>query len=236
MIGDFARAIGQLTDRRFTGVLVKSLLLTLSLLALLSVGAAGLVGLLPESFDLPLIGEVETPFLALRGLALGAMVWLSSFLMFPVAAMFVSLYLDQIADAVEARHYPHLPAAHRTGFLEDLKTGLGFMLVVIGVNLVGLVVYLLSGPLAPFVFWAVNGYLIGREYFQLAAQRRVAAAENRRLRRRHGWRIWLAGTLMAIPLSVPIVNLVMPLLGVASYVHMFHRLTGSTAPGARNDR
>lgn len=233
MIRGVLRAIGQLTDPRFAGVLVRALALTVGLLAALSAGAVWLVGLLPASFDLPLIGEVATPFTAARGLALGAMVWLSSFLMFPVAAMFVSLYLDQIADAVEARHYPELPQARRTGLAEDLKNGAVFTLVLLGVNLAGLLIYLLSGPFAPLVFWAVNGFLFGREYFEMVAARRVAPGENRRLRARYRLRIWLAGTLMAVPLSLPLLNLIIPLLGVATYVHMFHGLTAREATGTR---
>jgi CysZ protein len=224
VFADFMRAVGQVFDARFTGVLLRSMLLTLGLLAGLSIGAVWLVGLLPESFDLPLIGEVATPFSAARGLALGAMVLLSAFLMFPVAAVFVNLYLDRIVDAVEVRHYPELPPVRPMGLVEALKGGLGFALVVLGVNLVAMIFYLLSGPFAPLVFWAVNGYLFGREYFELVAQRRVERAEMRKLRGRHALRIWFAGTLMAVPLSIPLVNLIVPLIGVATYTHMFHRL------------
>jgi len=222
MIGSFLRALGQVTDPRFAGVLVRALLLTLGLLVALTMGAVWLVGLLHESFWLPWIGEVATPFTAARGMALGGMAVLSAFLMFPVAAMFVGLFLDQVAEAVEARHYPGLPPPRKTGLLEGMKGGIGFTLVVLGVNLVGMVVYLLSGPFAPLVFWAVNGYLFGREYFELVALRRVEPPEMRNLRRRHGFRIWLSGALMAVPLSVPLVNLIVPLLGVAAYVHLFH--------------
>jgi uncharacterized protein involved in cysteine biosynthesis len=221
---DFLRAAGQLFDARFTHVLLWSLALTLGLLAALSLGAVGLVGLLPESFELPLIGAVATPLGAVRGLALGAMLVLSAILMFPVAAMFVNLFLDRIVDAVEARHYPELAPVRPMGFAEALKGALGFALVVLGVNLVAMVFYLLSGPFAPLIFWAVNGYLIGREYFELVAQRRLEPAGMRRLRRRYSMRIWLAGTLMAVPLSIPLVNLLVPLVGVATYTHMFHRL------------
>jgi uncharacterized protein involved in cysteine biosynthesis len=224
VIGDFLRAAGQLFDARFATVLLWSLALTLVLLAGLSLGAVWLVGLLPESFDLPLIGEVATPFTAVRGLALGAMVLLSAFLMFPVAAMFVNLFLDRIVDAVEARHYPELAAVRPMGLAEALKGAVGFTLVVLGVNLVAMVFYLVSGPFAPLIFWAVNGYLFGREYFELVALRRLEPADMRRLRGRHALRIWLAGTLMAVPLSIPVVNLLVPVVGVAAITHLFHRL------------
>ena len=224
LITDFLRAAGQLSDGRFVGVLAWSLALTLGLLAGLSLGAVWLVGLLPVSFDLPLIGEVATPLAAVRGLALGAMVLLSALLMFPVAAMFVNLMLDRIVDAVEARHYPELAPARPMGLGEAVKGAIGFTLVVLGVNLAAMIFYLVSGPFAPLIFWAVNGYLFGREYFELVALRRLEPAAMRRLRGRHLWRIWLAGTLMAVPLSVPVLNLLVPVVGVATYTHMFHRL------------
>ena len=184
------------------------------------------------SFDLPWIGEIATPFAAVQGLAVGAVLFLSAFLMFPVAGMFVNLFLDRIADAVEARHYPGLPPARHVGVIEALKGGLGFALVVLGVNLLALVFYMLSGPFAPLLFWAVNGYLLGREYFELVAQRRVEPAEMRKLRRRHVFGITLAGALMAVPLSIPVVNLIVPLLGVAAYTHMYHRLAGRAGKAA----
>jgi len=226
VINDFMRAVGQVFYGRFTGVLARAVALTLGLLALVSLGAVWLVGLLPASFDLPWIGAVATPFTAVRGLALGAMVWLSAFLMFPVAAMFVNLYLDQIVEAVEARHYPGLPPGRAMGLGEALRSGLKFTLIVLVVNLVAMILYLISGPFAPLVFWIVNGYLFGREYFELVAQRRLAAGEAGRLRGKYSWRIWLAGSLMAVPLSVPVVNLIVPVLGVATYTHMYHRLAG----------
>jgi uncharacterized protein involved in cysteine biosynthesis len=227
VISDFLRAAAQVFDARFSGVLVQAVALTVALLGGASLGAVWLVGLLPESFDLPWIGEVATPFTAVRGLALGAMVWLSAFLMFPVAAMFVNLFLDRIAVAVEARHYPGLPPGRAMGIGEALRGGLKFTLIVLGVNLAALILYLISGPFAPLVFWLVNGYLFGREYFEMVALRRLDARETGRLRGRYSWRIWLAGSLMAVPLSVPVVNLIVPLLGVATYTHMFHRLVQS---------
>jgi uncharacterized protein involved in cysteine biosynthesis len=154
------------------------------------------------------------------------MLWLSAFLMFPVAAMFVNLFLDRIVDAVETRHYPGLATARAMGIAEALKGALGFTLVVLGINLAALIFYFLAGPAAPLVFWAVNGYLFGREYFELVALRRIEPAAMRDLRRRHKFQIWLAGALMAVPLSIPLLNLVVPVLGVATYTHMFHRLRG----------
>ncbi|MCB1374114.1 MAG: EI24 domain-containing protein, partial [Rhodobacteraceae bacterium] len=84
--------------------------------------------------------------------------------------------------------------------------------------------YLLLPPLAPFVFWLVNGFLLGREYFQLVAMRRLGPEGAARLRRANAGRIWLAGTAMAVPLSVPVLNLLVPILGVAVFTHQLHRM------------
>lgn len=224
LIGDVLRALGQVLDRRFLGVLLRALALTLALLAALTGGAVWLVGLLPATLDLPLVGEVATPVAWVQALTGGAVLLLSAFLMFPVAAAFVGLFLDEIADAVEARHYPGLAPPRRTGLGEEIAAAVRFTLVVLGANLLALVLYLPAGPFAPLVFWAVNGYLLGREYFELAAARRLGPEGVTKLRRRHRFTVWAAGALMAVPLSVPVLSLVVPVIGAASFTHLFHRL------------
>lgn len=224
LIGDFLKALAQLGDRRFLGVLGMSLGLTLGLLVLFAAGAGWVAGFLPQTLHLPLLGEVGLPVAGLQGLAAGAVLFASSFLMIPVAAAFVNLFLDRIADAVERKHYPELADTPGAGILASALSALRFTAVVVAVNIAGLVVYLLSGPLAPFVFVAVNGYLLGREYFQLVAERHMQPREAEALRRRHWLRAWIAGTLMTVPLTVPVLNLIVPVLGVATFTHQVHRL------------
>ena len=75
------------------------------------------------------------------------------------------------------------------------------------------------------IFFALNGFLLGHEYFQLAAMRRIGRAEAKVLRKKHSGKIWLAGCLMAMPLSIPLVNLFIPTLGVATFTHLYPRLS-----------
>ena len=70
----------------------------------------------------------------------------------------------------------------------------------------------------------MNGYLLGREYFMLVASRRLGRDGARAMRKAYSLRIWAAGVLMAAPLSIPLINLAIPVLGVATFTHMFHRL------------
>ncbi|MCK0141627.1 EI24 domain-containing protein, partial [Aliiroseovarius sp. F20344] len=154
------------------------------------------------------------------------MIVLSVVLMVPVAGAFTGLFLDEVADAVEAKHYPHLAPNAEQPLMVAVRESLGFFGVIVGVNLIALIMFFFVGPLAPILFYAVNGYLLGREYFTMAAMRRIGRHEAHLLRKRHNAQIWLAGCLMAVPLSIPLVNLLIPILGAASFTHMFHRLAG----------
>jgi uncharacterized protein involved in cysteine biosynthesis len=225
LIGDVARALGQIGDRRFLWVMIKAVALTILLLAGLSWLAGWGAGFLPTDLgEWPLVGRVTLPETGLQGLAIGAVLVASIFLMIPVAALFIGFFLEDVAEAVEARHYPRLPPARPPGFVANLLNALRFAGIVILANLAALILYLFSGPLAPLVFYAVNGYLLGREYFELVAARHMPIREAVALRRRHWLRAWAAGTLMAIPLTIPIMNLFIPVLGVAAVTHQFHRL------------
>lgn len=228
LIADFARALGQTGDPRFRRALFWGLGLTLATLAAAFWALMLLVGwLLPETVTLPWIGPVGFVDDIASWAALGLMLVLSVFLMVPVAAVVVGFFLDGIAAAVEARHYPDLPPVTGLGLAAQLWDAAKFAGLVVAVNLAALAVYLLAPPLAPFVFWLVNGFLLGREYFQLVAMRRLGPERAAALRRRHFGEIWLAGVAMAVPLSIPVLNLLVPILGVAVFTHQFHRL----APG-----
>ncbi|MFW5654541.1 MAG: EI24 domain-containing protein [Roseicyclus sp.] len=226
ILGDFLKALGQLTDGRFLGVLALGVGLTIALLAGFFFLFVTLVGaLLPETFTLPWIGEVTWVDNALTWASVPLMLVLSTFLMVPVASAFISMFLETIAAAVERRHYPHLPPARSIGVVEGIVDALKFLGILIAVNLVALVLYLLFTPLAPILFWVVNGILLGREYAQLVALRRSDAAGAAAFRRRHRPTIFAAGVLMAVPLTIPVVNLLVPILGAATFTHLYHRLT-----------
>lgn len=228
ILGDFLKAIGQLADPRFRAVLWRGLGLTVLLLAgLAALVAWGIGWLVPDEITLPWIGSlggIDT--IASWGSVL-LMLVLSVVLMVPVAAAFTGFFLDDVADAVEARHYPALPPAPPVPLATALRDALGFFGVIVAVNLAALAVWPFTGPFAPLLFWAVNGYLLGREYFTLVAIRRLGRQGAKAMRQRHAVQIWLAGALMAAPLSIPVVNLLVPVLGAATFTHLFHRLAAA---------
>ncbi len=221
-----ARALAQLTDRRFAGVLAKGLGLTLALLVGLHVALfEGLRWLLPDQIWLPWIGSVGWIDDATSWASVAVLLIASVFLMIPVASAVVSLFLDDVADAVEARHYPDLPPPLHHGLLAAIRGALAFFAAVVVANLIALAAYLALPPFAPVIFVVVNGYLLGREYFELVALRRMTQLEARAARRRHIGVIWLAGMAMAVPLVVPVLNLVVPIVGAATFTHLVQRLT-----------
>jgi len=225
ILADFLRALGQMGDPRFVGVVGRAVLVTLALLAGATAVFLTAIGwLVPGRVTLPWIGEVGGIAVAASGAFVLGMLVLSVVLMVPVASACTGLFLESVVDAVEDRHYPWLPPVTPLPLWDTMMDSLNFAGVVIAVNLLALVGYLLAGPFAPLLFWGVNGYLLGREYFTLVAQRRLGRDRARALRRQHGATVWAAGVLMAMPLSLPLFNLIVPVLGVATFTHLARRL------------
>ena len=227
MFSDFSKALGQLPDPRFRRVLLMGLGLTIALLFGATVLITWLVGwFVPDTVSLPWIGDVNWLDNVASWATVLLMIVLSVVLMVPVAAAFTGIFLDDVAEAVEEHHYPGLTPVGHIPVMDTLRDSTSLILVTVVVNLFALILLLFVGPLAPVLFWAVNGYLLGREFFQMAAMRREGREGANRMRRRHAGQVWAAGTLMAVPLSIPLVNLLIPILGAATFTHMYHRLAG----------
>ena len=224
----FMRALGQIGDGRFVRVVTLGAILAIALLT--GIYAALLWVLeffIPGSVTIPFIGPVGGIDTLLSWGSILLMLVLSVFLMVPVASAFSGLFLDDVAQAVEDRFYPGLPAVPRASFGDTLIDTANFTGLLVMVNTLALILYIFAGPFIPVLFWAINGFMLGREYFTLVATRRLGRTAAKALRKRYSGRIWLAGTLMAAPLSIPLINLVIPVLGVATFTHIFHALTAA---------
>ena len=147
------------------------------------------------------------------------------FIMPAVTAFVASFFSDEIAAEVEHAHYPAdppgVPVPVWTAGWEGLKTAL-----------LALLVYLCAVPLLLFagfgflVFFVANSYLLGREYFLLAAMRFHSVEEAKALRKRHHGTVVLAGAFIAAFVSIPILNLATPLFGMAFMTQMHKKLAG----------
>ena len=222
----FAAALSQIGDPRFRWVLIQGVGLTVLLLfGLYAFAFWGIAWLVPDAISLPWIGEIGVSDTLISWGSLLLMLVLSVFLMVPVASAFTGIFLDEVADAVEARHYAHLGPAPNVGLMDNIRESLTFLAIIVVANLAALVLYIT--PLAPFVFYGLNGFLLGREYYRMIAVRRMGRQEAGKSFRSNLITIWIAGALMAVPLSIPLLNLVVPILGVATFTHIYHRLNAS---------
>jgi len=227
IFNSFIKALGQLGDLRFRKVFWRGIGLTFALFLASYFGLIGFLNLLglPDLLA-RLFGETNLiGFFIAIGSALTILI-ASIFLMVPVASAFTSIFLDQVADAVEDRHFPHVTNPASVLLPEALVDTISFLGLLIIANIFALLIYFSLPPLAPFVFWGLNGFLLGREYFTLVAIRWVGRKGAKELRRTHMPTIWAAGVLMAIPLTIPIINLLVPILGAATYTHIYHLLQG----------
>jgi len=162
-------------------------------------------------------GWVQTAF-AWLGRA-GALIL--AIVLFPavVTAVQTSFLIEPIAAAVEAKHYPGLPAPRRAPFAEQAGAALRFLALAIGLNLAALPLYLVPG-INVLAFLLLNGYLLARENFDALASRRLEPGVARRLWRASRARFVLAGCGFALAASVPVLNLAAAILAAATSVHL----------------
>lgn len=174
----------------------------------------------PQSMTLPWIGTWQINDILSWG-TLILFPLMSIFLMAPVAAGFSGLFAEQVADAVEAAHYPAAKGLP-VDFLDGLWESLAVMGAVILVTLVTLVLTPFIGPLASVLFYLGNGWLLGREFFQMAARRHLHAPQATALRQARNVQVTTLGVLIAALLTVPVLNILVPVLAATSFTHLFH--------------
>lgn len=228
ILADFLKALGQMDDRAFRRVLFLGLGLTIALLVGIYAGWLALVEAYADApLTLPFVGEVTWIGTLLGWGGLGVIILMSIFLMIPVASAITSFFLEDVADAVEEKHYPTLMPAPKVAFTTALADTVTFFGTMITANILAIFAYAVMPFLVLPIFYALNGYLLGREYFTIAAMRREGRAGAKEMRRKHAGQIWMAGVLMAIPLTIPLMNLFIPILGAATFTHLYHRLAGT---------
>lgn len=138
-----------------------------------------------------------------------------------VTATLSAVFSDQVIDAVMARHYPGRSLPYKVTVAEMLLDGVKLGLLALFVNLLTLPLLLFVPPAYPVIAYGLNGYLLGREYFEMPAFRRLPRAEAKALFQRHKGRFVFAGVVLAFLATIPILNLIAPIIGIAFMVHMF---------------
>lgn len=200
---------------KFRSVLLKSLGLTILVFVGIWLAAEALISalLLPFLAGWPIVSTIIF-WLMGAGILVGA-----GFLLAPTTALTAGLFLDDVAEYVEQKDYPNDELGRPVPMGAALFLALRFGIIVILANLVALMLVLL-----PFinvtVFFLVNGYLLGREYFTFAAMRFGNEKRADQIRRQNGSAIFMAGLVIAGVMAVPILNLITPVFAAAMMVHL----------------
>ncbi len=217
MISAFAKAIAQLPEPAFRKVFLKSFLVTLVVMIVGGLLVVSGFEYLRETFASWLPGIVSD-FLGSIAFVVG--VWLFS----PViaTAVITTFFMGEILAAVERAHYPHDVPGKDLPLVEEVLVGVRFIVVVIFLNLLALPTLLIG--IGFFVYLALNGYLMGREYFEAVAHRYSDIKSAKALRSRERGRILMAGVLIAVLFTIPIVNFLAPVIAPVAMIHIFKGL------------
>ncbi len=216
MFAPFARAIGQLDDPVFLGVLLRSVLWAAACFVALHFAAIwaihqvlNLHGWLAWVADLA--GGIGAYLLAL---------WL----FLPVAVIISTLYIDRIAAAVERRHYPALPPARGAPLVVQLWDGISIAAWILLLNLLALIAALIVPGIGLVLAWVIGGYAIGRGLFAAVAMRRMPRPAAAMLYRRARPMVMTQGCMLALAGYVPLLNLLIPVIGTAMMVHLLDQV------------
>jgi len=183
-------------------------------------------GFFPEMPDWA--GWLSFVFLVAAGIGLALALAL---LLSPVTALIAGLFLDDVAEVIEKRDYPQDVAGKAMPLGPAMASSIKFLGVVIVGNIIALLLLFIPG-VNLVAFFLVNGYLLGREFFEFAAMRFRSPPEARLFRSKHGPTVFLGGLVIALFLAIPIVNLLTPLFAAGMMVHL-HKLISARDPDFR---
>ncbi len=219
MINDAFEAASQIFTPPFRRVMWRSLGLTAAVLVLAGIGLDRL------AVSYIHVGPAWLSYVLSAVVALGLVVGLIV-LAPPTTSLVASFYLDDIATIVERSIDPHGPPGRPLPLGPSIALGVRFALLSIVVNLVVLALTIFTG-VGLAAFFVLNGYLLGREYFELAAMRHASAEEARALFDRHMLEVFAAGAIVAVLVAIPVVNLLTPLFATAYLTRVYKRIARS---------
>lgn len=219
LIASFARAVRSLFAPGMMRTFIYSVVITFVILICFWIGASkGLIWL----FDRPnsgffLFDAASAIIVAITGLV--------AWFLFPgIMPVIVNFFDDKIASLIERQDYPHNLPAKAPPFWPEFWHDFRFSLSVVGLNILMLPLYLLLPVVNVILFYLLNGYLLGKEFFIMAARRHIPLVEAITLWKSKTRLITVAGMALAFMATLPVLNLFAPFWGIAVMTHIYHRL------------
>ncbi len=206
------KALGDLTSADFRSVVWKAVGLSLLLFIAVFIAMQSVFWFF-TLFSWPWV-ERFADILASLGLIVAFF-----FLMAPVTSLFAGLYLDKIATLVESMHYPADRHGEPVSAMTSLIMSLQFAGLVLLTNILALP--LVFTGFGVFVLFAINAYLLSREYFEMIAIRYMPMAAAKELRKKHAADLFVAGIIPAVLTIIPVINLLVPMFSTSYFLHYF---------------
>jgi CysZ protein len=233
MLAAAAKALSQILSPPMRSILWKSIGLALVMITVLAIGmqrllnwAATAGGVWAEGMVGSDYHSMVTVLTWILSIAAGLSVVAGAiFLMPAITSLVASFFVDDVADIVEREHYPAERPGTALPLGQAVWEGGKTALLTIAVYLIALPFVFFAG-IGFIVFFIATAWLLGREYFELAAMRFRSPEEAKAMRRQHAPTVFTAGLFIAAFVSIPIVNLATPLFGMAFMVHMHKKLSG----------
>ncbi len=168
--------------------------------------------------------------------ALGSVFVVLTVLWMPIVALATSCFLERIADAAERRYFPDLGPPLPVSFGSAMRSGLRISVLTGGIAVLLLLGTPFLGPAAPLLGAGATGYVLGREYHDIVAMRRLQPVEIAASWQRNRGGHWVAGFIASLAMLVPILNLFAPVYGVAFAAISFHDPDGTGQPKTAEGR
>ena len=236
MIDAAVKALAQMLTPALRAVLLKAIGLALALIAIASIVLQRVLAGLAESgatwaeqsagFAPHAVWSTLAWVLSIMagiGIITGAL-----FLMPTVTAFVGTFFVDETAEAVEREYYPAESAGRALPFFRALIEGLKIAWLALFVYLCALPFLFFAG-FGVIILFLANSYLLGREYFELAAMRFRPPFEAKAMRKANAAYVFLAGMVIAVFVSIPVVNLATPIFAMTFMVHVHKRVSTKRA-------
>ncbi|MEO1745524.1 MAG: sulfate transporter family protein [Pseudomonadota bacterium] len=233
------KALGELFDPAMRQVFWKAIGLTIASLILLWFGLVWTMeavvpvvgswfGMELVVFSVPIAAQFGGPAAVIATILFGLLsAAMLAFLIGPVSAAIAGIFLDEVAEHVERQDYPGDQPGTALPVGQSIIMSVKFFGIVIVGNLLAILLWFVPG-ITLIAFFAVNGYLLGREYFQLAAMRFHNEADTKALFSANSRHVLLAGFVIAGFMAIPLLNLLTPLFGAALMVHLHKAIEATT--------
>ena len=220
MINLFLISFSQLPDPAFRRVMVKAILLSVFVFVFLAI----IVWFVLSETNFFTFWLFEAFADIFGGITAIVIAWL----LFPtLASFFITLFLEDIVEAVENRYYPDTLLEKINNPSAMFIISLRFTAIALFLNILVIPFYFFTiwfPPLGIFVFYCLNGYLLGREYFELVALRHIKMEDIPSIRQSNRWQLFLFGSVTTFLFTIPIINFLAPILGVTGMTHFFRKL------------